>query len=99
MIGTLKTEKLQPNYKMTTNNISHNIRFVKSLSLIVTKKYHFFYDIFSTHTTGSIGFAIGIFTGSMLLEKKVAVFQLKKWLLLGGLTAVFFLTVDQKDKV
>ena len=45
---------------MTTNNISHNIRFVKSLSLIVTKKYHFFYDTFSTHTTGSIGFAIGI---------------------------------------
>lgn len=40
-----------------------------------------------------IGFAVGVFTGSMLLEKKVNVFGLKKWLLLGGLTVVFFLTV------
>lgn len=40
-----------------------------------------------------VGFALGIFTGSMLLEKKVGVFQLKKWLLLGAVTVVFFLTV------
>ena len=33
---------------MPTNNISHNIGFVKSLSLIVTKKYHFF-TIFFQH--------------------------------------------------
>ena len=31
---------------MPTNNISHNIGFVKSLSLIVTKKYHFFMIFF-----------------------------------------------------
>lgn len=40
-----------------------------------------------------IGFAIGFFTGWMLLEKKVNVFQLKKWIGLGVLTLVFFLTV------
>ncbi len=40
-----------------------------------------------------IGFSIGIFTGFMLLEKKVNVFQWKKWLYLGLLTVGFFLTV------
>lgn len=40
-----------------------------------------------------IGFAIGFFTGFMLLEKKVNVFQLKKWIGLGVLTLAFFLTV------
>ena len=48
-MGTLKTEKLQPNYKMPTNNISHNIGFVKSLSLIVTKKKHFLRYFFNTY--------------------------------------------------
>lgn len=40
-----------------------------------------------------IGFVIGFFTGWMLLEKRVNVFQLKKWIGLGALTLVFFLTV------
>ena len=40
-----------------------------------------------------IGFAIGFFTGHMLLEKKVNVFQLKKWIGLGILTLAFFFTV------
>lgn len=40
-----------------------------------------------------IGFALGLFTGFMLLEKKVNVFQGKKWLYLGVLTLGFFLTV------
>lgn len=40
-----------------------------------------------------IGFALGLFTGFMLLEKKVNVFQGKKWLYLGLLTMGFFLTV------
>ena len=40
-----------------------------------------------------VGFAVGFFTGWMLLEKKVNVFQGKKWLGLGIFTAVFFLTV------
>ncbi len=40
-----------------------------------------------------LGFAIGMFTGFMLLEKKVNVFQGKKWLAFGVLTLVFFLTV------
>ncbi len=40
-----------------------------------------------------IGFAIGFFTGWMLLEKKVNVFQLKKWIGFGVLTLAFFLTV------
>lgn len=40
-----------------------------------------------------IGFALGMFTGFMLLEKRVNVFQGKKWLYLGLLTAGFFLTV------
>ena len=34
---------------MPTNNISHNIGFVKSLSLIVTKKYHFLRYFFSPY--------------------------------------------------
>jgi len=40
-----------------------------------------------------LGFAIGFFTGHMLLEKKVNVFQLKKWIGFGVLTAAFFLTI------
>ena len=40
-----------------------------------------------------VGFAIGLFTGFMLLEKKVNVFQGKKWLYLGLITMGFFLTV------
>lgn len=40
-----------------------------------------------------IGFAIGYFTGSMLLEKKVNVFRMKKWIGYGLLTLAFFLTV------
>ena len=40
-----------------------------------------------------IGFALGFFTGWMLLEKKVNVFQLKKWMGLGAMTLVFFLTI------
>ena len=40
-----------------------------------------------------IGFAIGFFTGSMLLEKKVNVFRLKKWIGFGALTLAFFLTM------
>lgn len=40
-----------------------------------------------------IGFALGFFTGYMLLEKKVNVFTLKKLLILGGVTLVFFFTV------
>ena len=41
-----------------------------------------------------LGFAIGLFTGFMLLEKKVNVFQGKKWLYLGLLIMGFFLTVS-----
>ena len=40
-----------------------------------------------------LGFAIGFFTGYMLLEKKVNVFGLKKWIGFGALTAAFFLTI------
>jgi hypothetical protein len=40
-----------------------------------------------------IGFALGFFTGWMLLEKKVNVFQMKKWIGFGVLTLGFFLTV------
>ena len=40
-----------------------------------------------------LGFGIGFFTGHMLLEKKVNVFQGKKWLGFGVLTAAFFLTI------
>ena len=40
-----------------------------------------------------LGFGIGFFTGHMLLEKKVNVFQLKKWIGFGALTAAFFLTI------
>lgn len=40
-----------------------------------------------------IGFAVGFFTGHMLLEKKVHVFQLKKWIGLGVLTLAFFFTI------
>lgn len=40
-----------------------------------------------------IGFAIGFFTGTMLLEKKVNVFQMKKWIGFGALTLAFFLTM------
>lgn len=40
-----------------------------------------------------IGFAIGFFTGWMLLEKKVNVFKPKKFLGFGILTLVFFFTV------
>ena len=40
-----------------------------------------------------IGFAIGFFTGWMLLEKKVNVFNLKKFIGFGILTFVFFLTI------
>ena len=40
-----------------------------------------------------IGFAIGFFTGTMLLEKKVNVFQMKKWIGFGVLTLAFFLTM------
>ena len=40
-----------------------------------------------------IGFAIGFFTGRMLLEKKVNVFRLKTFLAFGILLAVFGLTV------
>ena len=41
-----------------------------------------------------IGFGIGIFTGHMLLEKKVNVFQWKKWANFGILTVVFFLILS-----
>ena len=40
-----------------------------------------------------VGFAIGFFTGFMLLEKKVNVFQWKKWLGFGVLVVAFFLTI------
>ena len=40
-----------------------------------------------------LGFGVGFFTGHMLLEKKVNVFQLKKWIGFGALTAAFFLTI------
>lgn len=40
-----------------------------------------------------LGFAIGLFTGFMLLEKKVNVFQGKKWLYLGLIILCFFSTV------
>lgn len=40
-----------------------------------------------------LGFAIGFITGYMLLEKKVNVFTLKRWIGLGVLTVVFFLTI------
>lgn len=40
-----------------------------------------------------IGFAIGFFTGWMLLERKVNVFNLKKFVGFGILTFVFFLTI------
>ena len=40
-----------------------------------------------------LGFAIGFFTGHMLLEKKVNVFQMKKWIGFGAMTVAFFLTI------
>lgn len=40
-----------------------------------------------------LGFAIGLFTGCMLLEKRVNVFQMKKWIYLGTMILAFFLTV------
>ena len=40
-----------------------------------------------------IGLGIGFFTGCMLLERKVRVFQKKNWLAFGGLVLAFFLSI------
>ena len=59
-MGTLKTEKLQPYYKMPRNNIRHNFGFVKSLFLIGTKKHHFF-TIFFQHIRPEASFFPSVF--------------------------------------
>lgn len=40
-----------------------------------------------------IGFGIGFFTGKMLLERRVRVFQKKSWLAFGGLVLIFFFSI------
>ena len=70
--------------------------FLVVYTLCVGAVLYFIADLFESDAEYLflvIGFAIGVFTGYMLLEKKVNVFTWKKWLLLGAVTTAFFLSV------
>ena len=70
--------------------------FLVIYTLCVGAVFYFIADTLATdaeYVFLLIGFAIGFFTGWMLLEKKVNVFQSKKFLGFGILTLVFFLTI------
>ena len=70
--------------------------FLVLYALCAGAALYFVANLFGTGTEYPflvLGFAIGFFTGHMLLEKKVNVFQGKKWLGFGVLTLAFFLTI------
>jgi len=71
--------------------------FLVLYTLCVGAALYFIADMVGDDTTAYlfliIGFAIGFFTGWMLLEKKVNVFKAKRFMSFGIFTLTFFLTI------